>query len=106
MNLLKTFINKHFPLALRSDRERTEQLIRLACQANEIDVEENFNCCDVKFEVQKQLFDLLHKEYGELLLSSYFQRDMVVHRKTIAAAVYKLMLQCEVHYRTVQFENR
>jgi hypothetical protein len=104
--MIKSLINRRFPLALRSDRERTEQLIRLACRANEFDIDEIFYDCHVNSETQQQLFDSTHKEYGELLLSSYFQRDTGVYRKTVAEIIYKLTLQCEIRYQTAQFEGR
>jgi hypothetical protein len=99
--MIKSFINKHFPLALRSDRERTEQLIRLAGRANDFDIQKMFDDCEVNADTGKQFFDLMHNEYGKLLLSSYFERDMAVYRKTISEVIMQLSFKCEAHYWTV-----
>lgn len=95
--MLMSFIHKRFPLALRSDRERTEQMVRIAFKSNaERDLEDFFRTCHVDAAAEKKIFDEIHDQYGEKLLSSFFSRDMELSRKVMGEALMKLMLQCEI----------
>jgi hypothetical protein len=97
--MLKALINKHFPLAFRTDRERTEQLIRIVLKHNGTDIEKTFRSCRADANTQKGIFDLIHEQYGELLLSTLY-RDRELSQKVMNEALVQLMLQCEIRYQT------
>jgi hypothetical protein len=93
--MLKTLIKRHIPLAFMSSRERTEQIIRSVYHVNGTDIERLFRSCRVDANAQKEIFDLIHEQYGERLVSAYVMRDPVLSRKVMGEALARLVLRCE-----------
>jgi hypothetical protein len=97
--MLKALLNKRFPLAFKSDREKTEQIIRIVLKHSGTDIERIFHFSRIDADAQNEIFDLLHEQYGERLLSTAF-RDRECSQDVMNEALMKLMLQCEARYQT------
>jgi hypothetical protein len=97
--MLKALLNKRFPLAFRSDRERTEQIIRIVIKNNYTDIDKLFRSSRADVNAQKEIFDVIHEQYGERILSTIF-RDRELSQKVMNEALMKLMLLCEIRYQT------
>jgi hypothetical protein len=69
--VLRSFIDKTFPLAFKANRERFEILISLAFQGTaDVSIEKWFEMMRIDTRQQEGLFDEVYNVYGERVLDT------------------------------------
>jgi hypothetical protein len=97
-SMLKSLISKKFPLLFKSDRERSEYIMRFAWKANVgADMNVYFLRNGLNEQAQTECFDVVHSHFGQNVLKASFCE--LEERRALMMSAFDFLAQYVDLYR-------